>query len=116
MPLLDEAYETFKYMNKAIVDDPRGGTKTTWTEGATFDGAFRNDNDPEIRVALAQGVKGLYTLITRKDTCLEYHDVVKRVKTGKYFRITSDGEDNATPVSASLNMRAVSCEEWSLDG
>lgn len=116
MPLLDEAYEDFVYMNKAIEDDPRGGTKTTWTEGATIKGALRNDNDPEIRVALAAGVKGLYTLITRKDVMLEYHDVVKRVSTGKIFRITSDGEDNATPNSAILNMRAVSCEEWSLNG
>lgn len=116
MSLLDEAYEKFVYMNKAVVDDPRGGTKTTWTEGATIDGALANDDDPEIRVALAAGVKGIYTLITRKDTMLEYHDVVKRVRNGKYFRITSDGEDNETPASATLNMRAYSCEEWSLNG
>ena len=116
MPLLDEAYEEFVYMNKAVVDDPRGGTKTTWTEGATIEGALVNDNDPEIRVALSAGVKGLYTLITRKNVMLEYHDVLKRKKNGKIFLITSDGEDNETPESASLNMRAVSCEEWSLNG
>lgn len=116
MPLLDEAYEKFVYMNKSIVDDPRGGTRTTWTEGATIEAALVNDNDPEIRVALAQGVKGLYTMITRKNVILNYHDVLKRVETGKYFRITSDGEDNATPKSAMLNIRAVSCEEWTLNG
>lgn len=116
MPLLDEAYEKFVYMNKTVVNDPRGGTKTTWSDGAEIDGALVNDNDPEIRVALAQGVKGIYTLITRKNVCLEYHDVIKRVKTGKYFRITSDGEDNATPSSALLDMRKVSCEEWTLNG
>lgn len=116
MPLLDEAYEKFVYMNKTVVNDPRGGTKTTWTEGAEIEGALVNDNDPEIRVALASGVKGVYTLITRKDVVLEYHEVVKRKKNGKYFRITSDGEDNATPNSAWLNMRKVSCEEWELNG
>jgi hypothetical protein len=33
---------------------------------------------------------------------------------GKIFRITSDGDDNHTPKSATLDMRQVSAEEWSL--
>ena len=45
---------------------------------------------------------------------LEYHDVIKRLRDNKFFRITSDGEDKFTPSSASLDMRQVSAEEWSL--
>lgn len=116
MSLLSEAFEDFVYMNKAIVDDGRGGVKTTWTEGATIQGALVLDSSLEGRVALAQGVTGVYTLTTRKSVILEYHEVLKRVKDGRYFRITSDGDDKATPPSATLNMRQVSCEEWSLNG
>lgn len=41
-----------------------------------------------------------------------YHDVIKRLKDGKILRITSDGDDSATPASASLNMRTCTAEEW----
>lgn len=116
MSLLSDAFEQFVYMNKSVVDDGRGGTKTTWTEGATIDAALVLDSSLEGRVALAQGVTGVYTLTTRKSVVLEYHEVLKRVKDGRYFRITSDGDDKATPPSATLNMRQVSCEEWMLNG
>ena len=116
MSLLNEAFEDFVYMNKAKVDDGYGGTETTWTEGATIQAALVLDNDPQIRVAYAQGVKGLYTLITRRSTTLEYHEVLKRVSNERYYRVTSDGEDKHTPSSAGLDMRVVSCEEWVLNG
>lgn len=116
MSLLTEAFESFTYMNKAKVDDGYGGVETTWTEGATFDGALALENDPQIRIAMAQGVRGLYQLYTRRDITLEFHDVVKRVSNGKIYRVTTDGDDKHTPASAGLDMRVVSCEEWELDG
>ena len=116
MSLLEQAYESFTYMNKAVVDDGWGGTTTVWTEGATIEAALVLDNDPEIRVAMADGVKGIYTLITRKNIELQYHDVLKRVRNDKIYRVTSDGEDKHTPTTAHLDMRSVSCEEWELDG
>jgi hypothetical protein len=45
---------------------------------------------------------------------LDFHDVIMRIADGKIFRITSDGDDNKTPKSATLDMRQVSAEEWSL--
>ena len=65
---------------------------------------------------MAEGVKGVFTLITRKDITLEFHDVLKRVSNGKIYRVTSDGDDKHTPSSAGLDMRVVSCEEWVLNG
>ncbi len=47
---------------------------------------------------------------------LEYHEVFKRLRDGKFFRVTSDGDDKHTPASASLNMRQVTAEEWELTG
>ena len=42
---------------------------------------------------------------------LEYHDVFRRVRDGKIFRVTSDGDDKFTPASTSLDMRQVTAEE-----
>jgi hypothetical protein len=53
-------------------------------------------------------------LTTRKDINLQYHDVLRRVRDGKVFRVTSDGDDLYTPASASLDMRNVSAEEFVL--
>jgi hypothetical protein len=47
---------------------------------------------------------------------LQYHDIFRRVEDGKIFRVTSDGDDKKTPESATLNMREVTAEEWSLNG
>ena len=49
-----------------------------------------------------------------KNLTLEYHDVLRRVRDGKIFRVTSDGDDSYTPASATLDMRQVTCEEWKL--
>ena len=45
---------------------------------------------------------------------LQYHDVFRRNRDLKIFRVTSDGDDKHTPASATLNMRQVTAEEWSL--
>ena len=116
MSLLDLAFEPFTFQNKAVIDDGWGGVTTTWTDGATIQAALVLDNDPQIRVAMAEGVKGVYTLITRKDITLEFHDVLKRQSNGRIYRVTSDGDDKHTPSSAGLDMRVASCEEWVLNG
>ena len=114
MSLLDEAMEEFKIMNKSKVSDGYGGYVTTWTEGAGINAAAVLDQSVEALTAQAQGVTGIYTITTKKSLTLEYHDVIKRVSDGKIFRITSDGDDAKTPNSASINMRQVRAEEWSL--
>ncbi len=114
MSLLDNAFEPFKFMTKERAPDGVGGFVPTWTEGAEFPAVSRLDNSTVARIAQAQGVTAVYTIITRKNITLEFHDVVKRVRDGKIFRVTSDGDDKRTPETASLNMRSVSAEEWSL--
>ena len=114
MSLLDEMKTTVCFLEKTRVPDGEGGFKTTWTEGAKFPAAVTLDTSIEARVAEKQGVTSVYTVTTEKSVVLEYHDVLKRLYDGKIFRITSDGDDKATPASASLNMRQVTAEEWSL--
>lgn len=101
-------------LTKSIVNDGYGGYTTTWTEGAEFDAAIVFDTSIQARVAEAQGVTSRYTVTTKKNMHLEYHDVFRRNSDSKIFRVTSDGDDKYTPESASLDMRQCTCEEWSL--
>lgn len=85
-----------------------------WTAGALFDGAVVLNSSLEAQTALAAGVTGIYTVTTRRVLNLQYHDVFKRLSDGKIFRVTSDGDDSKTPKSATLDMRNVTAEEWTL--
>ena len=114
MSLLDEAMESYIILNKTTADDGYGGVITTWTEGAKIQCAVQFNNSIQAKVGEAQGVSSVYTLTTRKNVNLQFHDVLRRVRDGKVFRITSDGDDLYTPASAGLDMRNVSAEEWML--
>ena len=114
MSLLSEAMENCIMLNKSVVDDGYGGYDTVWSDGVEFQAAIVFDNSMNARVAEKQGVSSLYTITTNKALVMQYHDVFRRVRDGKIFRVTSDGDDKYTPESATLNMRQVTAEEWSL--
>lgn len=114
MDLLNNAIETFCFVDKSRKPDGEGGFTTEWAEGAEFEANARYDSSMQARIAEKQGVTSLYTIITKPEITLEYHDVIKRKEDGKIFRITSDGDDNKTPKGAGLKMRQVSAEEWEL--
>lgn len=114
MSLLSEAMENCIMLDKRTTADGYGGYVTSWIEGAEFQAAIVLDNSIEARIAEKQGVTALYTITTKKAVNLKYHNVFKRLKDGKIFRVTSDGDDDHTPASANLNMRQVSAEEWEL--
>jgi hypothetical protein len=116
MSLLAEAMTECAFLEKTREPDGEGGYITNWTQGAKFDAAITYDTSIEARTAEAQGVKSLYTVTTRKNVVLEYHDVFIRASDSKVFRVTSDGDDKYTPASAGLNMRQVTAEEWSVTG
>lgn len=116
MSLLSEAMETCVILNKVTAPDGYGGYTTSWADGAEFVAAIVFDTSLEARRADAEGVKSLYTVTTSRALTLEYHDVFRRVRDGKVFRVTSDGDDKFTPGSASLDMRQVTAEEWTLTG
>ena len=113
MSLLEEAYEDYIILNKVRVNDGYGGYVIRWEDGPEISGAMVMDTSTQAKVAMAQGVKAIYTFTTRKNITLDYHDAIKRVRDNKIFRVTS--EDKATPNSAGLNMRQVTVEEWELE-
>jgi hypothetical protein len=114
MSLLSEAMESCTMQDKTTVADGYGGVITAYNDGANFDAACVLDNSMQERAAEQQGVKALYTVTTNKSINLQFHDIFRRNRDGKIFRVTSDGDDDKTPASAYLNMRQVSAEEWSL--
>lgn len=116
MSLLDETSEEFVILSKTTVSDGYGGYTVEWRDGATIKGNMAFNSSLEAQKAQAQGVYSVYTLLTKRDIVLEYHDVLRRVRDGKIFRVKSDGDDSFTPPSASLDLRRVDCEEWTLSG
>ena len=115
MSLLSEAMENCILLNKSSVPDGYGGRRDIWQESDfDFNAAIVFDTSLEARRAEKEGVTSLYTVTTEKSIKLEYHDVFKRISDNKIFRVTSDGDDKYTPVSATLNMRQVTAEEWNL--
>ena len=114
MSLLDEAMEQCQMLHKTTVDDGYGGWNETWVLGGTFDAAIVLDSSLQAQIALSEGVTGVYTVTTKKNINLQYHDVFKRLSDGSIFRVLTKGTDKKTPESASLNMRQVQAEEWSL--
>lgn len=116
MSLLSDAFESCKMIHKTTQNDGYGGEITAWVEGASFDAAIVFDSSIQARTAQAQGVTSLYTVTTRRTKVLEYHDVFQRDSDGKFFRVTSDGDDKYTPASAALDMRQVTAEEWTVPG
>lgn len=114
MSLLSDAMEECQMLDKTTVRDGYGGFKQVYVLGAPFAAAIVHDNSVEAKVAEKAGVTALYTITTKKNVNLQYHDVFKRLSDNKIFRVKSDGDDNHTPRTATLDMRQVSAEEWEL--
>ena len=111
MSLVESAMEASNIIDKTTTLDDYGSVKTVYTEGAPIDVAYSFNSSTEARVAAQQGVNNRYTLMTKRAIILRAFDIVKRKRDGKYFRVTSDGDDNQTPEVAALDLRAVEAEE-----
>lgn len=113
MSMIEESMDDVCFMEKTRTPDGEGGFNTVWTEGAGFKASITFDTSMQARIGDKQGVSSLYTVTTAKNAALEYHDVIKRLRDGKVFRITSDGDDKQTPVRARFGQYLqVTAEEW----
>lgn len=114
MSLLAEYMDECQMIDKTTTADGYGGYKPSYTPGAVFYAAIVFDTSIEARRADKEGVNSLYTVTTSRAMTLEYHDIFRRNRDNKVFRVTSDGDDKYTPKSASLDMRQVTAEEYVL--
>lgn len=111
--LMGERAETCTLLEKTRVPDGEGGWETRWVDGMQFVAAITHDSTIEARVAESQGMTSTFTVWTEKGTTLDFHDVF-RAANGQVFRVTSQGGDDATPDSASMQVQHVSAERWQL--
>lgn len=114
MSLLDANFEKLTIINKSVVDDGYGGVTTQWTDGASIAGALVHNTSTEAMIAQEMGATSVYTLTVRRAIELDYHTVFRRESDSQIFRVTSNSDDNKTPVGAGLDMRQYSCERWTL--
>ncbi len=112
MSLLDDKMEPFVMMGKQSGLDGNGGIVREWADGEEFKAAAVPNKSTTVRVGTVQSVTGSYTITTSRAVNLQPFDVCKRVRDGKVFLVKSDGDDNATPSTATLDMRQVTAEEW----
>lgn len=114
MNLLEEYSEKFTILDKQSYEDGLGGYAVRYIDGAEIDVSVSYNASIQTEQAKAQGTTAVYVFLTPKAINLQYHDVLRRKSDNKIFRVTSDGDDNRTPDSAGLDIRAVTAEEWSL--
>ena len=113
MSLLTQAMEDVVLMEKRREPDGESGfLPAVWVDGASFKAAITFNSSMEARTAEKQGVTSLYTVTVPLNCKLEYHDSFKRLRDGKVFRVTSDGDDKITPPSASFQFIQVTAEEY----
>lgn len=106
--------ETFYRMIPTETDDGQGGRTRTFVQGAAVSVALYCNQSLEAQKALAQGVKGIYTLNFAKTLTLAYDEYLKRAKDNTYFRITSRPADNESPSVTTLNRRTATAERTEL--
>lgn len=114
MSLYEDMLEPCVLLDKTTSPDGYGGYIATYVDGAQFEASCIFDTSMEARTADKQGVTSLYTVHTLKSMTLQYHDVFRRLRDGKIFRVTSDGDDVHSPESSTINMSKVTAEEWVL--
>lgn len=110
MSLLEKNMTKCVLMQQTSTLDEYGGSRKSWTYGVNFYAAIVLDSSSQTTSSTVLRPSSTYTITTRKDISLHYHDVFKRVSDGKMFRVTSDGTDKKTPVGSALDMRQVSAE------
>ena len=116
MSLLSDSMEQMVLMVKKLTPDGEGDQIEQWTDSGTFYASVTLDSSMQAKVAEKQGVTGAYSIFTKGQVTLEYHNVVRRTSDGMILRVTSrSGADTKTPGISSMDLKKVSAEEWSIN-
>ena len=112
--LLTQMMDDCRILNHITGDDPMGGYKDDWTDGATFKAAIAKVNSPEVLVAEQQGVHEQFTVVVYDTFSLDYHDVFKRLSDNAIFRVTSRTPDSTAHPASTIRVSKVTAERWEL--
>lgn len=117
MSLLDDFGAKCVLLEKKRTPDGEGGYTTVWTDGIEFLNYSALDNSMQARVAEAQGVSSVYTVLVDKNVPIEYGDYYRDKNTGETYRVTSRPQEKEAPKSASAllrNMKSFTAERKEL--
>ena len=101
MSLLDDFGAECVLLERKRTPDGEGGFTTVWSDGITFLNYSALDSSMQARVAEAQGVSSVYTVLVGKDVPIEYGDYYRDAQTGATYRVTSNPAEKQAPRSAS---------------
>lgn len=113
--MLTDFFEAFRRVNRTPAADGYGGTTFTYTDGTAFQAGIITQKQKESEIANRAGQKVNYTLIVKPNIRLVQNDIVKRVKDGRYYRITSDTADRTTPAVAYVKYAQADAEIIDID-
>lgn len=112
MSLYEEMMTPCVRMERKGSDDGEGGAETEWIEGERIDAAIVRDTSTAAKVAEKEGVTSVYTITTKRNVLLGFHDVIKRLSDGRIFRVTSDIGDKVSPRMSLIDISQVTAEKW----
>lgn len=110
MNLLDMMMTPCVLLNHIRRDDPFGGYSETWEDGASFEAAISKTASTEAVIAERQGLGEIYTVVTRANFPLSYHDVFR--SGGIIYRVTSNGQESHPQSTLKINKQTA--ERWEL--
>lgn len=114
MQLVENMMEECTFMERIRTPDGAGGWHVEWREGSTFLAHIKLSNSDQMRIAEREGSVSNYTISTLRDMPLQEHDVFKRNRDGKNFRVTGDGKDQQSPGTSQISLSIVQAEKWEL--
>lgn len=115
MSLIEGMMEKCNILNHIRENDPYGDETERWTLGTSFDAAIIKDSSTQAVVAEQQGVKEIFTVVTKKGFSLNYHDVFQRYSDGQTFRVTSNVKGSEAPAASTVRIAKVTAEKWDLN-
>lgn len=110
MMLYESMMEECVLMEKARTPDGKGGWKTDWVEGVAFQASIQKNTSLQAQIAEKEGVTELYTITTYRKQPLEWHDMIRRVRDGAVFKVTSNTRDNTSPAFSAIDFGQVTAE------
>lgn len=107
---LEDFFENFFTQDYEGVSDGMGGLKKDYFDRDPFQAAIHTVSTTQAELAYRSGTKTIYRITHTSALELHAGDVVRRVRDGKLYRITSDSSDNRTPDVAQERYAYVTAE------
>lgn len=107
-----EDYIIMEISSKSPDDD--GGENVVYTEGERIDAFARLDSAPEQTTAQRDKELAKFTIITPESVYLNYGQVLKRLRDGKCFYLTSGNTEHKLPDIATIRIRWCTAEKYEI--